>query len=69
MESPITNHDGLIVIEETLASKQDEVTKEVTGDEKKKHAEGDSKYRRPKWCPQGLNKSQQRKLQCARHRQ
>jgi hypothetical protein len=29
MEAPVTNHDGLIVIEETPASKQDEAPKEV----------------------------------------
>ena len=27
MEAPVTNHDGLIVIEEILASKQDEAPK------------------------------------------
>jgi hypothetical protein len=57
MEAPVTNHDGPIVIGETLASKQDEAPKEVTGDEKKEHVEVDSKYRQPVWCPLGLNKT------------
>jgi hypothetical protein len=57
MEAPITNHDGPIVIGETLASKQDEAPKEVTRDEKKEHVEVDSKYRQPVWCPLGLNKT------------
>ena len=39
MEAPATNHDGLIVIEEILASKQDEASKDVVGVEGKKHIE------------------------------
>jgi hypothetical protein len=69
MEAPVINHDGPIIIEETLAQKQDEVPKEVAGDEKKVRAEIDSKYLQPKRCPPGLNKTQRRKLQRARHRQ
>jgi hypothetical protein len=69
MEAPITNHDGLIIIEETPAQKQGEAPKEVAGDEKKERIEGDSKYRQPMWCPCGLNKTQRCKLQCARHKQ
>ena len=48
MEAPIINHDGLIVIKEIPASKQDEAPKDVAGIEEKRHAEGDSKYRQPK---------------------
>ena len=69
MEAPITNHVGPIVIEEILASKQDEAPKDVFGVEEKKRAEGDSNYRQPVWCPRGLNKTQRRKLQRARHKQ
>ncbi|CAD6336822.1 unnamed protein product [Miscanthus lutarioriparius] len=69
MEAPITNHDGPIVIEDSLAPKQDEVPKEVAGVKEKKCAEGDSKYRQPIWCPHGLNKTQRHKLQRARHKQ
>jgi hypothetical protein len=58
MEAPIINHDGPIIIEETPAQKQDEVPKEVAGDEKGELIEGDSKYRQPVWCPRGLNKTQ-----------
>jgi hypothetical protein len=68
MEAPINNHVGPIVIEKALAPKQDEVPKEVARDEKER-AEIDSKYLQPKWCPAGLNKTQWRKLQHARHRQ
>jgi hypothetical protein len=69
MEAPVTNHDGSIVIEKTSAAKQDEDPKEVARDEKKERAKVDSKYLQPKWCPQGLNKTQRRKLQHAQHRQ
>jgi hypothetical protein len=69
MEAPVTNHDGPIVIEEILASKQNEDPKDVAGVEEKKRIEGDSKYRQPVWCPRGLNKTQWRKLQRARHKQ
>ena len=69
MEAPVTNHDGPIVIKEIPASKQDEDPKDVFGIEEKKHVEGDSKYRQPVWCPHGLNKTQRRKLQRARHKQ
>jgi hypothetical protein len=69
MEAHVINHDGLIVIEETPAQKQDEVSKEVAGDERRELIEGDSKYRQPMWCPRGLNKTQRRKLQHARHKQ
>ena len=69
MEAPVINHDGPIVIEEIPASKQDEAPKDVFGVEEKKRVEGDSKYRQPVWCPRGLNKTQRRKLQCARHKQ
>ena len=69
MEAPVTNHDGPIVIEEILASKQDEASKDVFGIEEKKRVEGDSKYRQPVWCPRGLNKTQRCKLQCARRKQ
>ncbi|CAD6251699.1 unnamed protein product [Miscanthus lutarioriparius] len=69
MEAPITNHDGLIVIKEIPASKQDEAPKDVVGVEEKKRVEGDSKYQQPIWCPRGLNKTQRRKLQRARHKQ
>jgi hypothetical protein len=62
MEASVINHDGPIIIEETLAQKQDEVPKEVAGDEKRELIEGDSKYRQPVWCPHGLNKTQRRKL-------
>jgi hypothetical protein len=58
MEAPVINHDRPIIIEETPATKQDDVPKKV-----------DSKYLQPKWCPPGLNKTQRRKLQRARHRQ
>jgi hypothetical protein len=68
MEAPITNHDGPIVIEETLAQKQGEAPKEVAGVEKER-IEGDSKYCQPVWCPCGLNKTQQCKLQHAQHKQ
>jgi hypothetical protein len=68
MEAPINNHVGPIVIEKAPAPKQDEVPKEVAGDEKER-AKSDSKYLQPKWCPPGLNKTQQRKLQRAWHRQ
>ena len=44
IEAPITNHDGTIVIEHSLAPKQDEDPKEVAGIEEKKSAEGDPKY-------------------------
>jgi hypothetical protein len=69
MEAPIISHDGPIVIEETLAQKQGEAPKEVARDEKKEHVEGDSKYRQHIWCPRGLNKTQRRQLQRARHKQ
>ncbi|CAD6226137.1 unnamed protein product [Miscanthus lutarioriparius] len=69
MEVPITNHDGPIVIEEILGFKQDEAPKEVAGVKEKKRIEGDSKYRQPICYPRGLNKTQRRKLQCARHKQ
>ena len=62
MEAPVINHDGPIVIEEILASKQDEAPKDAAGIEEKKHSEGDSKYRQPIWCPRGLNKTQRHKL-------
>jgi hypothetical protein len=68
MEAPVTNHDGLTIIEEALAQKQGEAPKEVAGDEKKERVEGDSKYHQPVWCPHGLNKIQRRKLQRARHK-
>jgi hypothetical protein len=67
MEAPIINHDGPIIIEETPAQMQDDVPKKVAGD--KECAEIDSKYLQSKWCPSGLNKTQWRKLQRARHRQ
>ncbi|CAD6202093.1 unnamed protein product [Miscanthus lutarioriparius] len=44
METPITNHDGPIVIEDSPAPKQNEAPKEVARVEEKKHVEGDSKY-------------------------
>ena len=69
MEASITNYDGLIVIEEIPASKQDEAPKDVAGIEEKKRSEGDSKYRQPIWCPHGLNKTQRHKLQRAQHKQ
>jgi hypothetical protein len=69
MEAPIINHDGPIIIKETPAQKQDEVPKEVARDEKRELVEGDSKYRELVWCPRGLNKTQWRKLQRARHKQ
>jgi hypothetical protein len=69
MEAPVTNHDGPIVIEETPAQKQGEAPKEVAGDENKERVEGNSKYHHPVWCPRGLNKTQRRKLQRARHEQ
>jgi hypothetical protein len=69
MEAHVINHDGPIIIEETPAQKQDEVPKEVAGDEKRELVEADSKYRQPVWCPRGLNKTQRRKLQCAWHKQ
>jgi hypothetical protein len=69
MEAPVIKHDGPIIIEETLAQKQDEVPKEVAGDEKRELTEGDSKYRQPMWCPRGFNKTQRSKLQHARHKQ
>jgi hypothetical protein len=68
MEAPIINHDGPIITKETPAQKQDEVPKEVAGNEKER-AEIVSKYHQPMWCPRGLNKTQRRKLQCARHKQ
>jgi hypothetical protein len=49
--------------------KQDEVPKEVTGNEKRELIKGDPKYRQPVWCPHGLNKTQRRKLQRAQHKQ
>jgi hypothetical protein len=69
MEAHVINHDRPIIIEETAAQKQDEVSKEVAGDEKRELVEGDSKYRQPVWCPRGLNKTQRRKLQRAQHKQ
>jgi hypothetical protein len=69
MEAPVINHDGPIIIEETLAQKQDDVPKKFIGDKKKERAEIDSKYLQPKWCPLGLNKTQRRKLQHARYMQ
>ena len=69
MEAPIINHVGPIVIEEIPVSKQDEAPKDVAGIEEKKRAREDSKYWQPIWCPRGLNKSQRRKLQRARHMQ
>jgi hypothetical protein len=69
MEAPVTNHDGPIVIEEAPAQKQGEAPKKVARDEKKKRAEGDSKYHQPVWCPRGSNKTQRRKLQRTRHKQ
>jgi hypothetical protein len=69
MEAPVINHDEPTVIEEIPAFKQDEVPKEAAGVEDKKRAEGDSKYHQPVWCPRGLNKTQWRKLQSARHKQ
>ncbi|CAD6267748.1 unnamed protein product [Miscanthus lutarioriparius] len=69
MEAPVTNHDEPIVIEEILASKQDEDPKDVFGIEEKKRVEGDSKYWQPIWSPHGLNKTQRCKLQRARHKQ
>jgi hypothetical protein len=47
MEAPIINHDGPIIIEENLAQKQDEVPKEVAGNEKRELIEGDPKYHQP----------------------
>jgi hypothetical protein len=58
MEAPVINHDGLIIIEKTLAQKQDEVPKEVPGNEKIELIKGDPKYHQPVWCPRGLNKTQ-----------
>jgi hypothetical protein len=69
MEAPVINYDEPIIIEETPAQKQDEVPKEVARDKKKERAKIDSKYLQPKWWPPGLNKTQRRKLQRARHRQ
>jgi len=69
MEAPVTNHDGPIVIEEILASKQDQAPKDVFGIEEKKRVEGDSKYHQPIWCPRGVNKTQWCKLQRAWHKQ
>jgi hypothetical protein len=68
MEAPINNHVGPIVIEKAPTPKQDEVPKEVDGDEKER-AGIDSKYRQPVWFPCGLNKTQRHKLQHARHKQ
>jgi hypothetical protein len=53
MEAPVISHDGPIVIEETPAQEQGKAPKEVAGEEKKKHVEGDSKYHQPVWCPRG----------------
>jgi hypothetical protein len=58
MEAPVINHDGLIIIEKTLAQKQDEVPKEVPRNEKIELIKGDPKYRKPVWCPRGFNKTQ-----------
>ena len=69
MDALVINHDGPIVIEEIPASKQDEVPKDVARIEEKKCSEGDSKYQQPIWCPRGLNITQRRKLQRARHKQ
>jgi hypothetical protein len=69
MEAPIISHDGPIIIKETPAQKQDEVPKEVAGDEKRECVKGDSKCHQPVWCPHGLNKTQWRKLQHAWHKQ
>jgi hypothetical protein len=69
IEAPVINHDGPIIIEETPEQKQDEVPKEVAGHEKRELIEGDSKCHQPVWCPRGLNKTQRRKLQRARHKQ
>jgi hypothetical protein len=69
MEAHVINHDRPIIIEETTAQKQDEVSKEVAGDEKRELVEGDSKYHQPVWCPRGLNKTQRRKLQRTQHKQ
>jgi hypothetical protein len=69
MEALVINHDGPIIIEEILVQKQDEVPKEVAGDEKRELVEGDPKYHQPVWCPHGLNKTQRRKLLRARHKQ
>jgi hypothetical protein len=49
MEAHVTNHDGPIVIEDSLTHKKDEAPKDVAGVEKKKHAKGDFKYMRPIW--------------------
>jgi hypothetical protein len=49
IEAPVINHDGPIIIKETLAQKQDEVPKEVAGDEKRELIEGYSMYRQPVW--------------------
>jgi hypothetical protein len=62
MEALVINHNGPIVIEEIPASQQDEAPKEVAGVKDKKHAEGDSNYRQPVWCPHGLDKTQWHKL-------
>jgi hypothetical protein len=44
MEAPITNHDGPIVIEDSLVSKKDEAPKDVGGTEENKRAKGESKF-------------------------
>jgi hypothetical protein len=62
MEAPITNHVGPIVIEDSLAPKQNEAPKDVARVEKEKNAEKNSKYMQPKWFPRGLNKTQRCKL-------
>jgi hypothetical protein len=43
MEAPVINHNGPIIIKETLAQKQDDVLKKVAGD-KKERAKIDSMY-------------------------
>jgi hypothetical protein len=69
METPVTNHDGLIIIKDFPAPKQDEAPKEIARVEEKERIEGDFKYRQPIWCPHGLNKTQRCKLQRAWHKQ
>lgn len=58
MQVPIVMNEGSIVIEGlTPAITQNKYTK-VAGDvEKEKCVERDPKYIQPKWCPQGLTKT------------
>lgn len=67
MSAPVVDNNKPIVSGgQNPAKKQDEDPKDAAEVEKKEKLPRDPRYTQPKWCLQGLDKTQRRKLQRAR---